>query len=158
MMYMSDAVKATIDLMNAPEKNISIRTSYNIAAISFSPEEIADAIRKNIPGFEITYTPDHRQKIADSWPNSIDDSAARSDWNWKPEYDLNSMTEDILKYLPWFLGCGNGLTINYIWLLQKGRSLFSNTRNATLTLISHQEIWLWAIPTAVGRKWCRKCT
>jgi nucleoside-diphosphate-sugar epimerase len=104
MMYMSDAVKATIDLMNAPEKNISIRTSYNIAAISFSPEEIADAIRKNIPGFEITYTPDHRQKIADSWPNSIDDSAARSDWNWKPEYDLNSMTEDILKYLPGFWG------------------------------------------------------
>lgn len=104
MMYMSDAVKATIDLMDAPEKNISIRTSYNISAISFSPEEIADTIRKNIPGFEITYTPDHRQKIADSWPNSINDSAARSDWNWKPEYDLNSMTEDILKHLPGFWG------------------------------------------------------
>ncbi len=104
MMYMNDAVKATIDLMDAPEKNISIRTSYNIAAISFSPEEIADAIRKNIPGFEITYTPDHRQKIADSWPNSINDSAARSDWKWNPEYDLNSMTEDILKHLPGFWG------------------------------------------------------
>ncbi|MCC5904813.1 MAG: NAD-dependent epimerase/dehydratase family protein [Balneolaceae bacterium] len=104
MMYMSDAVKATIDLMNASEKNISIRTSYNIAAISFSPEEISDAIRKNIPGFEITYTPDHRQKIADSWPNSIDDSTARSDWNWKPEHDLHSMTEDILKHLPGFWG------------------------------------------------------
>jgi nucleoside-diphosphate-sugar epimerase len=104
MMYMTDAVKATIDLMNAPAEAINIRTSYNIAAFSFSPEEIAASIRKGIPDFEIRYNPDHRQKIAESWPDSIDDSAARSDWNWKPEHDLHSMTEDILKHLPGFWG------------------------------------------------------
>jgi nucleoside-diphosphate-sugar epimerase len=102
MMYMSDAVKATIDLMDAPPEKISIRTSYNIAAFSFSPEEIADAIRKHISGFKIRYKPDHRQTIADSWPDSIDDLAARTDWDWKPDYDLDSMTEDILKHLPKF--------------------------------------------------------
>jgi len=102
MMYMDDAVKATIDLMNAPAENITVRTSYNVAAISFSPEEIADSIKKEIPGFEISYQPDHRQDIAASWPNSIDDSSARKDWNWKPDYNLNQMTREILNNLASF--------------------------------------------------------
>ncbi len=102
MMYMQDAVKATIQLMNAPSEKISIRTSYNISAISFSPEEIAGSIKKRIPDFEIRYNPDHRQKIADSWPNNIDDSQARKDWNWEPYFDLESMTDDIIKHLPEF--------------------------------------------------------
>ncbi len=99
MMYMADAVNATIDLMEAPSEKISIRTSYNVSAISFSPEEIAAAISKQVEGFEITYKPDHRQAIADSWPNSIDDTPAQTDWNWKPAYDLESMTGDMLKNL-----------------------------------------------------------
>ncbi|HWB26554.1 MAG TPA: NAD-dependent epimerase/dehydratase family protein [Chitinophagaceae bacterium] len=99
MMYMPDAIKATIDLMEAPEEKISVRTSYNIAAVSFSPKEIAEAIQKHIPGFAISYQPDYRQAIADSWPQSIDDSVARRDWGWKHEYDLNKMTEDMLKNL-----------------------------------------------------------
>jgi len=102
MMYMDDAVKATIDLMNAPSENISVRTSYNIAATSFSPEEIAKSIKKEFPDFEISYHPDHRQDIAASWPNSIDDSSARSDWNWKPDYNLDQMTKEILENLPAF--------------------------------------------------------
>ncbi|MCH8550080.1 MAG: NAD-dependent epimerase/dehydratase family protein [Balneolaceae bacterium] len=100
MMYMSDAVKATIDLIQASEEHVKVRTSYNVAAISFTPAEIAESIRKQIPGFEITYEPDYRQEIASSWPDSIDDSAARSDWNWSPEYDLDRMTTDILENLP----------------------------------------------------------
>ncbi|TVR15665.1 MAG: NAD-dependent epimerase/dehydratase family protein [Balneolaceae bacterium] len=99
MMYMADAVKATIDLMEAPSENISIRTSYNVSAISFSPEEIAAAISRQLDGFEITYTPDHRQTIADSWPDSIDDTPARTDWGWEPLFDLESMTDDMLKNL-----------------------------------------------------------
>lgn len=102
MMYMNDAVKATIDLMNVPSKNISVRTSYNVSAISFSPAEIAEVIKKELPGFEISYSPDHRQIIADSWPDSIDDTPARKDWNWQPEYNLDTMTKDILKNLPDF--------------------------------------------------------
>lgn len=102
MMYMSDAVKATIDLMNAPAKNLSVRTSYNISAISFSPEEIAASIQTEIPDFSIRYSPDHRQEIAASWPDSIDDSQARNDWGWKPEYNLTLMTKDILLNLPQF--------------------------------------------------------
>lgn len=100
MMYMSDAVKATIDLMQAPEDGIHVRTSYNVAAISFTPGEMAASIRRQIPDFEIEYNPDYRQEIASSWPDSIDDSVARSDWNWQHEYDLDKMTEDILKNLP----------------------------------------------------------
>jgi nucleoside-diphosphate-sugar epimerase len=100
MMYMDDAVKATIDLMNAPSENINVRSAYNITGMSFSPSEIADEIKKHIPEFEITYKPDFRQDIADSWPNSIDDSRARKDWGWKPEFNLEKMTEDILKNLP----------------------------------------------------------
>lgn len=100
MMYMSDAVKATIDLMQAPEDQITIRTSYNVAAISFTPSDIARSIQKRVPGFKITCDPDYRQEIAASWPDSIDDSAARSDWNWQPSFDLDSMTGDILENLP----------------------------------------------------------
>lgn len=102
MMYMRDAVKATITLMNAPAEKVSIRTSYNISAISFSPEEIAESIKQKIPGFEIQYNPDHRQAIAASWPDSIDDSKAREDWKWKPGYSLEKMTDDIIKHLPEF--------------------------------------------------------
>jgi len=102
MMYMDDAVKATIDLMNAPAEKITVRTSYNISAISFSPEEIADSIKKEIPEFSISYDPDHRQDIATSWPNSINDAPARRDWKWKPAFTLDEMTKEILENLPAF--------------------------------------------------------
>ncbi|MBZ4187557.1 NAD-dependent epimerase/dehydratase family protein [Niabella beijingensis] len=100
MMYMPDAIRATVELMEAPAEKISIRTSYNVAGISFSPKEIAAEIKKHIPEFEIVYEPDYRQEIADSWPQSIDDTVARNDWGWKHEYDLAAMTEDMLKHLP----------------------------------------------------------
>lgn len=99
MMYMPDAIKATIELMEAPAENISVRHSYNIASMSFSPKEIAAEIKKHIPEFEISYKPDYRQNIANSWPQSIDDTVARNDWGWKHEYDLSLMTEDMLKNL-----------------------------------------------------------
>ena len=99
MMYMPDAIRATIELMEAGSEKITTRTSYNIAAMSFSPEEIASEIKKHIPGFTISYAPDYRQTIANSWPQSIDDAVARKDWGWKPEYDLSRMTEDMLKNL-----------------------------------------------------------
>ncbi|HVE61585.1 MAG TPA: NAD-dependent epimerase/dehydratase family protein [Chitinophagaceae bacterium] len=99
MMYMPDAIRATIELMEAPKEKINIHTSYNISAISFSPAEIAVEIKQHIPDFTINYKPDYRQAIANSWPQSIDDSVARSDWGWKPEYDLKRMTEDMLKNL-----------------------------------------------------------
>ncbi len=99
MMYMPDAIRATIELMEAPAEKISIRTSYNLSAMSFSPKEIADVIRKHVPGFSIDYQPDYRQQIADSWPQSIDDSQARNDWGWAHEYDLERMTEDMLANL-----------------------------------------------------------
>ncbi|MBV4356834.1 NAD-dependent epimerase/dehydratase family protein [Pinibacter aurantiacus] len=99
MMYMPDAIRATIELMEAPVEKISIRTSYNVAAISFSPKEIAACIKKHIPEFEISYKPDSRQAIANSWPQSIDDTVARNDWNWKHEYDLEKMTSDMLENL-----------------------------------------------------------
>lgn len=97
MMYMPDAIRATIELMEADASKISVRTSYNISAMSFSPKEIAAAIQKHIPGFTISYQPDYRQPIADSWPKSIDDSVARKDWGWKEEFALDAMTEDMLK-------------------------------------------------------------
>lgn len=97
MMYMPDAVRATIELMEAPIENINIRTSYNLTAMSFSAEELAQTVAKHIPGFTCNYHPDDRQKIADSWPRSIDDSAARTDWNWNHIFDLEKMTEDMLK-------------------------------------------------------------
>jgi nucleoside-diphosphate-sugar epimerase len=99
MMYMSDAVKATLDLMSAPAEKIKIRSSYNIAAMSFCPSEVAASIQKHIPEFEITYKPDFRQAIADSWPKSINDSAARIDWGWNHEFDLDEMTNEILNNL-----------------------------------------------------------
>jgi nucleoside-diphosphate-sugar epimerase len=99
MMYMPDAMDATIKLMGADANNVRIRSSYNVGAISFDPEEIANEIKKHIPGFTIDYAPDFRQAIADSWPRSIDDSAARQDWGWKEQYNLASMTEDMLKHL-----------------------------------------------------------
>jgi len=99
MMYMPDALKATLDLMEAPAANLKIRSSYNLSAMSFSPKEIAESIKAHIPNFEITYKPDQRQQIADSWPASIDDTAAREDWNWIPGYDLKAMTADMLENL-----------------------------------------------------------
>ncbi|HEX8563859.1 MAG TPA: L-threonine 3-dehydrogenase [Flavobacterium sp.] len=99
MMYMDDAIRATIKIMQAPADQVKIRSSYNLAAMSFTPTQIAGEIRKHIPDFEITYQPDFRQKIADSWPASIDDTAARDDWGWKHEFDLESMTVDMLEHL-----------------------------------------------------------
>lgn len=96
MMYMNDAVAATIQLMQAKSADIKLRTGYNLAAIDFTPEEIALEIKKHIPDFEISYNPDFRQKIADSWPSSIDDSEARKDWNWKHKFNLSSMTAEML--------------------------------------------------------------
>jgi len=95
MMYMEDAVNATIALMQADRNRIKIRTSYNLAAIDFTPEEI----KKHLPDFEISYQPDFRQKIADSWPQSIDDSDARIDWDWQYEFNLETMTKDILYHI-----------------------------------------------------------
>jgi nucleoside-diphosphate-sugar epimerase len=95
MMYMPDAIRATIELMEAPAADIQVRTSYNLSSMSFSPAEIAEEIKTHIPEFEITYQPDYRQAIADSWPKSIDDSVARSDWKWKHEFDLSKMTIDM---------------------------------------------------------------
>jgi len=97
MMYMPDAIRATIQLMEAPADKIAIRTSYNISSMSFSPKEIAGEIKKHIPEFVIHYKPDYRQAIADSWPQSIDDSVARSDWGWKEDFDLAAMTKDMLE-------------------------------------------------------------
>lgn len=99
MMYMSDAVKATIDIMAAPAEKIKIRSSYNISAMSFDPATIADEIKKHIPSFSISYAPDFRQGIADNWPASIDDSPARADWNWHHAYDLPLMVSDMLTNL-----------------------------------------------------------
>ncbi|MBP9214084.1 MAG: NAD-dependent epimerase/dehydratase family protein [Chitinophagaceae bacterium] len=99
MMYMPDAIRATIELMETPAEKIGIRHSYNIAGMSFSPKEIAASIQRHIPEFSISYKPDYRQKIADSWPGSIDDSVATRDWGWKPEFDLEKMTEDMFKNL-----------------------------------------------------------
>lgn len=99
MMYMNDAVNATIQLMQADAKDIKIRNGYNLAAMSFTPKEIAAEIKKHIPDFEITYNPDFRQQIADSWPQTIDDSQARKDWKWEHKFDLQSMTADILESL-----------------------------------------------------------
>lgn len=99
MMYMDDAVRATIELMEADPSKIGIRTSYNIAAVSFEPEEIATEIKKHIPEFKISYKPDFRQQIADSWPKSIDDSSARKDWNWQHKFGLPEMVADMLKNL-----------------------------------------------------------
>ncbi|WP_300977733.1 L-threonine 3-dehydrogenase, partial [Flavobacterium sp.] len=98
MMYMDDAIAATIQIMQAPSEQIKIRSSYNLAAMSFTPTEIAAEIKKHIPDFTISYAPDFRQKIADSWPASIDDSRAREDWGWNHHFALDNMTVDMLEH------------------------------------------------------------
>lgn len=99
MMFMDDAIKATIDIMEAPGENIKVRSSYNLSAMSFTPAELAAEIKKHIPEFKISYEPDFRQEIANSWPGSIDDSTARNDWNWKHDYDLGRLTTAMLEGL-----------------------------------------------------------
>lgn len=99
MMYMPDAIKATIGIMQADPAKVKIRSSYNLSGFSFSPTDIANEIRKHIPDFKISYKPDSRQQIADSWPQSIDSQEANRDWGWKPEYDLAGMTADMIKNL-----------------------------------------------------------
>jgi len=99
MMYMPDALRATLALMEADAEALSVRDSYNVAAFSFTPEDLVAAIRRHVPNFACTYDPDDRQKIADNWPASIDDSTARSDWGWTHKYDLEAMTEDMMDHL-----------------------------------------------------------
>ncbi|MDF9801058.1 nucleoside-diphosphate-sugar epimerase [Catalinimonas alkaloidigena] len=99
LMYMPDAVRATIELMEVDADEISVRSSYNLSGFSCSPADIAEVIRKTMPDFKIDYRPDFRQKIADSWPNSIDDSKAQEDWNWKPQFDLQAMSAEMLENL-----------------------------------------------------------
>ncbi len=99
MMYMDDAIRGTIELMDAPPDSVKERTSYNLGAISFTAKELEDEVRRHIPNLKATYKPDHRQKIADSWPMSIDDSKARQDWGWQHEFDLPKMTEDMIANL-----------------------------------------------------------
>lgn len=99
MIYMSDAIRATLEIMNAPADQIKIRTSYNLKGMDFTPSEIAREIQKHHPEFQIDYRPDHRQAIADSWPSSVDDSAARMDWNWCEKFDLEKMTLEMLHHL-----------------------------------------------------------
>lgn len=96
MMYMEDAIRATIDLMDAPAEKVKIRSSYNISGISFTPKQIFEEIKKSMPNFEIDYQPDFRQKIADSWPGSIDDTDAQKDWGWKAKYDLTALAQIML--------------------------------------------------------------
>lgn len=97
MMYMEDAIRATIELMEAPEGNILTRTSYNLAGVSFTPRELAEAIQRRIPNFGIDYAPDYRQAIASSWPQSIDDQVAKNEWGWKERYDLNKIVDIMLE-------------------------------------------------------------
>jgi nucleoside-diphosphate-sugar epimerase len=99
MMYMDDAVRATMELMEADNEKIKVRTSYNLAAISFSAKELAENVAKYIPGFVCNFKPDERQKIADSWPKTIDDSNARKDWGWSHKFDLDKISEDMIKNL-----------------------------------------------------------
>lgn len=106
---MPDAIRATVELMAAPREQIRVRTSYNLAGMSFTPAEIYDAIRVHYPEFKISYQPDFRQQIADSWTSSIDDSMARKDWGWNPEFNLEQMTADMISNL-------NSLkTLQYVW-------------------------------------------
>lgn len=96
MMYMDDAIKATIDIMEAPAETIRVRSSYNLSALSFTPKILAEAIKKEIPDFKIDYAPDFRQEIAGTWPSSIDDSQAREDWQWEHNFDLQSVVKEML--------------------------------------------------------------
>ena len=99
LIFIDDAIRATIELMDAPAQNIKVRTSYNLAGFTCTPEELYNTIKQVYPDFKIAYKPDFRQDIADSWPNSIDDSSAINDWNWKPKFDLESMTHVMIKEL-----------------------------------------------------------
>lgn len=99
MMYMSDAIRATLELMEAPAEKIKVRTSYNLSGMSFTPEALGEEIGKHIEGFRLDYLPDFRQQIADSWPDSIDDHDARADWGWMARFDLEDMVEDMLENL-----------------------------------------------------------
>ena len=99
MLYMPDAIRGTIELMEASADKLSTRMGYNLSGMSFSPKEITASIQKHIPDFTIDYAPDFRQAIANSWPQSIDDAVAQKDWNWKAAYDLDKMTDDMLKNL-----------------------------------------------------------
>ncbi|GLU42959.1 NAD-dependent epimerase/dehydratase family protein [Allomuricauda sp. NBRC 101325] len=99
MMYMDDAIRATISLMEVPSENVKVRSSYNLSGMSFNPEDIAGSIKKHLPDFSISYAPDFRQEIADSWPSSIDDTLARNEWGWQPEYDLDQTTAEMLENL-----------------------------------------------------------
>ena len=97
MIYMPDAIRATIELMEAPAAQVRIRSAYNVAGLSFNPAQLAQAIRQQLPQFEIVYQPDDRQDIADSWPQSLDDTQARTDWNWHAEIGLDQMVRDMLE-------------------------------------------------------------
>ena len=99
MIFIGEIFDATVTLMSTKAENVQIRSSYNLSGISFTPKQIAESIKKQIPEFEISYTPDFRQQIADSWPSSIDDTEAREQWNWKHQYDLDGITKDMLKNL-----------------------------------------------------------
>jgi nucleoside-diphosphate-sugar epimerase len=100
MIYMPDVIKATLDLMEAPQDSLTIDMGYNLAGFNVTPQLITTEIQKHIPSFQISYKPDHRQAIADSWTESIDDSYARNDWNWKPKYNLQTVTIDMLQNIP----------------------------------------------------------
>lgn len=108
MMYMPDAVRSVLDLMDADAGDVTVRTSYNLTAMSFSVEELAAEIRRHLPEFEVAYEPDFRQAIADSWPATIDDAQARDDWGWRPRYDLAAMVDDMLRNLAEKLSTGSG--------------------------------------------------
>ncbi|WP_298266149.1 NAD-dependent epimerase/dehydratase family protein [uncultured Lutibacter sp.] len=99
MIYMDDAIRATIELMEAPKNNIKVRTSYNIAGMSFNPKQLTKVIQKTYSTFKVSYKPDFRQQIAESWPMSIDDNNAKQDWNWAPKYNLETMAEDMILHL-----------------------------------------------------------
>ncbi|WBX78415.1 NAD-dependent epimerase/dehydratase family protein [Tenacibaculum ovolyticum] len=99
MIYIDDAIRATLEVMEAPKSQIKVRTSYNLAGVSFTPKEITASILKWYPDFKVEYNPDFRQDIADSWPASINDTPAREDWNWKPKYDLEAMTKEMITQL-----------------------------------------------------------
>lgn len=97
MMFMDDAIRATKAIMEAPAQDLSVHSSYNLAGLSFTPRELADNVGKEIPGFSMDYAPDFRDAIAESWPSSIDDTPARQDWNWEPEFDMGKLTQTMLK-------------------------------------------------------------
>ena len=99
MMYMPDALRATLALMDADGNALTVRDSYNVGALSFSPQELVDRLQEHVPSFTCRYAPDARQDIADNWPSSVNDQAARADWGWAPEYNLDTMTEDMLDHL-----------------------------------------------------------